>query len=73
MKLQVNGLKIAMVMVTAIAGVVLVNPSDATAAVRRTPIGIVVLSTHQPVPLAGAHALSLADFPPLPSKASAEW
>jgi len=45
MKLQVNGLKIAMVMVTAVAGVVLVNPSDATAAVRRTPIGIVVLST----------------------------
>jgi len=35
--------------------------------------GIVVLSTHQPLPLAGAQTLSLADFPPKRVEVSVEW
>jgi heme exporter protein A len=35
--------------------------------------GIVLLSTHQPLPLAGARTLSLADFPPLRPMVTAEW
>ncbi|HEV2678270.1 MAG TPA: heme ABC exporter ATP-binding protein CcmA [Aliidongia sp.] len=35
--------------------------------------GIVVLSTHQPLALAGAQSLSLADFPPARPLALAEW
>jgi heme exporter protein A len=35
--------------------------------------GIVVLSTHQPLPLAGARSLSLAEFPPVRALVTAEW
>jgi len=35
--------------------------------------GITVLSTHQPLPLAGARQLSLSDFPPARPVVAAEW
>jgi heme exporter protein A len=40
---------------------------------HRATGGIVLLSTHQPLPLVGARTLSLADFPPLRPKVTAEW
>jgi heme exporter protein A len=40
---------------------------------HRATGGVVVLSTHQPLPLAGAQSLSLADFPPVRPVATAEW
>ena len=40
---------------------------------HRAAGGIVVLSTHQPLPLTGARSLSLADFPPVRVVVTAEW
>ena len=40
---------------------------------HRATGGIVLLSTHQPLPLAGAQSLSLADFPPAHPVVTAEW
>jgi len=40
---------------------------------HRVAGGIVVLSTHQPLPLAGVQSLSLADFPPPRPRVTAEW
>jgi heme exporter protein A len=40
---------------------------------HRAAGGIVVLSTHQPLPLDRAQALSLADFPPARPTAAALW
>lgn len=40
---------------------------------HRAAGGIVLLSTHQPLPLANARSLSLAEFPPVRTLVSAEW
>jgi len=40
---------------------------------HRAAGGIVILSTHQPLPLGRVHALSLADFPPKRVEVTAEW
>ena len=40
---------------------------------HRAAGGLVLLSTHQPLPLAGAKTLSLADFPPARPQVTAEW
>jgi heme exporter protein A len=40
---------------------------------HRATGGIVILSTHQPLPLASAQSLSLADFPPVRALVTAEW
>ncbi len=40
---------------------------------HRATGGIVILSTHQPLPLAGARSLSLADFPPKRVEVTVEW
>jgi heme exporter protein A len=37
---------------------------------HRAAGGMVVLATHQPLPLAGAAHLSIADFPPVPAAAA---
>jgi heme exporter protein A len=40
---------------------------------HRAAGGIVLLSTHQPLPLAGVQSLSLSDFPPVRPVVTAEW
>ena len=40
---------------------------------HRAAGGVVLLSTHQPLPLAGAQSLSLADFPPARAAVTADW
>lgn len=40
---------------------------------HRAAGGIVILSTHQPLPLGGVRTLSLADFPPKRVEVTAEW